>query len=230
MPSPTTDGVLMEYRPRIVVADADDDRRASRVAALREAGFVVCAQADEGPKAAELARYYGPDLLLACADLPGHGGLETTRRVVDASPATGVVLLVTDAHRSRLLADAFRAGARGVADVEAQPAEVHAALLAVYHGHGAVPPALLLDLAPVAGRGLRPIHSPLSNREWEIVDRLIAGDSPADVAHALFLTEATVRSHLKHMYAKLDVHSRDELIDAARRLFAQTSEVNPPPP
>lgn len=216
-------------RPRIVLAEPGGEGRAARVDGLRACGFVVSAQTADGAEAAQLAVYYRPDLLLISSRVTGRGALDAIRAVHDQEPDVAIVLLACPGDDPALAPAAYRAGARGVVPVDAAPARVHAALHAVNAGHGIVPPDVLEELRPVAGHGFRPIAGPLSNREWEIVDLLIAGFSTHDIAARLVLTDATVRSHLKHMHRKLGVHSRAALVDAARELFAEGDPVSPRP-
>ena len=72
--------------------------------------------------------------------------------------------------------------------------------------------------APDGSSGLRPIKSPLTAREWEVIDLLKPGHSPDEVAEALVLSPETVRSHVKNIMRKLEVHSRADAVAAAERL------------
>ena len=72
--------------------------------------------------------------------------------------------------------------------------------------------------APNGNSGLRPVKSPLTRREWEVIDLLAAGHSPDHVANALVLSPETVRSHIKNLMRKLRVHSRADAVNAAERL------------
>jgi DNA-binding NarL/FixJ family response regulator len=216
-------------RARVVLAEPDSAGRAARAEILRQWGFVVSAQAGDAGDAKDLAIYYTPDLLLLATALPGPDVVEVTGRVLATRTTVGVVILTEPDEELGVARGALLAGARGIVPVDAPAPALGAALRAILSGFGAVPPECLEKLVPAAGNGFRPIHGPLSNREWQIVDLLIAGRTVAEVTDALVLTEATMRSHLKHMYQKLDVHSRDELLAAARRLFtAGAAEVSPP--
>lgn len=202
-------------------------RRERRVEDLRADGFVVSAQTPDGEEAVRLARYYRPDLLLVSSRVDGRlDALAVVGAVHAAAPEVGIVVALDGGEDLALAPPLFRAGTRGIVDADAPHERLRAGLAAVLAGHGIVPTEVL-DLRPLAGHGFRPIAGPLSNREWEIVDLLIAGATTHEIANRLVLTEATVRSHLKHMYRKLDVHSRAELVEAARRLFAAPPAVNP---
>ena len=95
------------------------------------------------------------------------------------------------------------------------------ALHAVARGEVVIPRALTASLiarmrtVPTAARGLRPVDSPLTDREWEIVDLLRAGASPSEVADELFVTRETVYRHLKNVMRKLGVHRRADVVAIA---------------
>jgi len=72
--------------------------------------------------------------------------------------------------------------------------------------------------SPRAGAGLRPVKSPLTDREWEVLDLLASGARTEEIAQTLVLSTETVRSHLKNLYRKLEVRSRAEATEAAQRL------------
>ncbi len=77
---------------------------------------------------------------------------------------------------------------------------------------------LLILGAGYIGAGVRPVRSTLTDREWEVLDLLASGNTTDEIARTLVLSTETVRSHLKNLYRKLGVRSRDEAAEAARRL------------
>ncbi len=81
-----------------------------------------------------------------------------------------------------------------------------------------------LRAAPEGHVGLRPVRSPLTTREWEVLDLLCVGQTTRDIADALVLSPETVRSHLKRIMRKLEVRSRADAVDAAARLRTPVRE------
>ncbi len=210
--------------PKVIIADPDPLTRAAVKEMLRaERGFTVVAEARDGVEAVELSTHYEPDLLVTELALDRWDGLEVTRRVGSGSPRTRVVLFTTR-HDDEAALEALRAGAAAVLTKESSPEEVRAALLGVHDGHTIVPPqvvTLLVDhlrSAPSPGRGFRPINSSLTNREWEVIDRMAAGESTREMAEALVLTEDTIYSHVKNLMRKLGARSRAEAIERAQEL------------
>jgi NarL family two-component system response regulator LiaR len=221
--SEPTDGP--ETRLRVVVADGDPLARPAVATMLRDSGrFVVVAEASDGVEAAELAIHYRPELLLTETALPSIDGLELLRRVGDAAPEVRVVFL-TRSHDRDLAMAALRRGARGILSKDIDPESLTRALVAVDAGEAAISRALTNELIdrlrhlPEPGCGLRPVRSPLTDREWEVLDLMLGGASTREVADALFLTSDTVYSHVKSILRKLGVSSRAAALDVAQRMI-----------
>ena len=208
---------------RAVLADADPLARRTVRDALQRGRFTVVAEATNGREAVELTTFYRPDVVVMDTDVPVLDGIEATRAIHERFPATCVVLLADAAHGPRGL-QAIRAGATGFLPRTVDPDVLPRVLRAALDGEAAFSRRMSLELAesyrraPRAGAGLRPVRSTLTDREWEVLDLVSAGAGTEEIAQTLVLSTETVRSHLKNLYRKLGVRSRDEAAEAARRL------------
>jgi NarL family two-component system response regulator LiaR len=208
---------------RVIIAD--DDPMARRVVrdGLQAAGIVVVAEAANGREAIELTAHYQPDILLMDVVMPGIDGVAATRQVVAAAPLTKVIVLTAyDDDDLGLLA--LRAGAAGFLSKGIEIDRLPAALTSAVTDEAVVSPRLTMRLVEHLRRvredtsGMRPVVSPLTDREWEVLDLLCLGNSTEDVADALVLSTETVRSHIKNLLRKLGVSSRTEAIAMAQSI------------
>jgi DNA-binding NarL/FixJ family response regulator len=208
---------------RTIVADDDALARRSIRDALEGAGITVVAEAAIGREAVELAIFYRPDVVVMDHTLPGIDGIEATRRLREHDPSIRVVILV-EAHDEDLGLRALRAGAVGYLSKEIDPDALPRMLRGVRDGEAAISRRFAMTLvehyraSSIAGEGLRPVRSSLTAREWEVLDLLTAGLSADQVADTLVLSTETIRSHMKRVYRKLDVHSRQDALREASRL------------
>ncbi len=219
-----TDAAPPVQRLRIVIADGDPiARRMLRDVFQATPQLVVIAEAADGREALELALHYRPEVLVTELDLPRIDGIEATRRIHARAPDVRIVFLAVRDGAEHQLA-ALRAGATGYLSKSTPLPSVTLALYGLARGEAIVSRATTSQLVrrlrrvPEAGRGMRPVRSPLTAREWEVLDLLCAGATLPSVAERLDLAETTVLSHLKHMMRKVGVHSRDELRTVADRL------------
>jgi len=210
---------------RTVLADGDPLARRTVRDALQRGGITVVAEATTGTEAVELTTFYHPDALVMDVKLPGLGGIEVTRIIHERAPETCVVLLGEESESEGSLGlRAIRAGATGYLSRSVEPDVLPRVLRGAQEGEAAISRRLAMALvesyrsAPRAGAGLRPVRSTLTDREWEVLDLVAAGAGTEDIARTLVLSTETVRSHLKNLYRKLGVRSRDEAAEAARRL------------
>jgi len=208
---------------RAVLADGDPLARRTIRDALQRSGIVVVAEATTGREAVELAAFYRPDAVVMDVKLPVMDGVEATRVIHDRSHATCIVLLASTPDDSLGLR-ALRAGAAGYLSKDVEPDVLPRVLRRAIEGEAAISRRLAMTLiesyrrAPRGGSGFRPVRSALTDREWEVLDLLSEGAGTEDIARTLVLSTETVRSHLKNLYRKLGVRSREEAAEAARRL------------
>jgi len=211
---------------RVIVADDDPFARKMIKEALRRAGIVVIAEAQNGRQAVELTRHYHPDVVLMDIVMPELDGIAATRRIVKEDPHQIVVILTTaDDDEIGLLG--LRAGARGFlakdVDVDVLPQALHGAL----NGEAAISRRLSMRLvehvrrAPNGPGGMRPVKSPLTSREWEVLDLLAQSKTTDQIAEQLVLASETVRSHVKNILRKLDVRSREQAVAVAERMRSE---------
>lgn len=211
---------------RTIIVDDDPIVRRMIRDSLQEVGFTVIAEASNGREAIELANHYKPDIVLMDIVMPTMDGIEATRAIHATAPDTKIVML-TMSQDEELGILGLRAGASGYISKDDDLTDLPAALERVVAGDAAVSPALTLKLIerlramPEGGVGMRPVRSPLTSREWEVLDALSAGGSTDSIADEFVLSTETVRSHIKNILRKLDVHSQAEAIEAAKKLRQQ---------
>jgi NarL family two-component system response regulator LiaR len=208
---------------RTIVADDDPLVRRLIRDTLQRADVTVVAEASTGREAVELALFYRPDVVVMDFMMPEMDGSEATRRIYENDPSIRVVLL-TGAGDDELGLRGLRAGAAGYLSKEVELESLPRALRGALDGEAAISRRLAMQLveqyraAPRGGAGTRPVRSSLTDREWEVLDLLGTGTTTDEIARSLVLSPETVRSHLKNLYRKLEVNSREEAVQAASRL------------
>jgi len=217
------DGMDEEMALRTIVADDDPLVRRLIRDTLQRAEGTVIAEAATGREAVELALFYRPDVVVMDYMMPEMDGIEATRRIYESDPSIRVVML-TGAGDDELGLRGLRAGASGYLSKEVELEALPRALRGALDGEAAISRRLAMHLverfraAPSGGAGLRPVRSRLTDREWEVLDLLATGATTEEIAKNLVLSSETVRSHLKNLYKKLEVNSREEAVRAATRL------------
>lgn len=216
---------LVDDRARVVLVD--DDPMARRVVrdALQAEGYVVIAEASGGREGVELSLYYRPDVVVMDVAMPGMDGLEATRQIV-AGDASIKVVMLTSCEDEEVAFAGLRAGAVGFLSKDIDLAALPRVLDSAHRGEAVVSRRMTMRLIESVrslrpdGGGMRPVHSPLTSREWEVLDLLCAGQSTEDISQELVLSPETVRSHVKGILRKLGVRSREEAIQATNRMRA----------
>jgi DNA-binding NarL/FixJ family response regulator len=207
---------------RVLMACSDASIRDAFLDALEGADIGVVPVADAAATL-ELARQHRPDIVLLDDELPGIGDVGGPQRLAAEIPDSEVVVLAGRFDRGRgvraVLAGAAGYISRGIA-AEALPRIVRA----VMRGETAIPRTLtaaLIERYRLLARsqvGMRPTKTPLSPREWEVLDLMATGASPREIATELVVPLETVQSREQHILAKLGVHSRAAAIVIAQKL------------
>jgi DNA-binding NarL/FixJ family response regulator len=219
---------------RVLVVDDDPLVRRTIRDELRRAGLLVVGEAEDGRDAVHAARDYKPDIVLLDVVLPGIDGITALERMVaDERINAKIVVLSVRAERD-LGYLALRKGAAGYLNKELDLRALPQTLRDVAKGGAAVSRTLTADIVrrirdlPEAPLGMCPVKSVLTTREWEVIDQLCLGHSVTEIAESLVLSAETVRTHLKNIMRKLEVHSRADAIEAASHLRASDGIPNAP--
>jgi DNA-binding NarL/FixJ family response regulator len=204
---------------RVLLADDHPPTRAGVRYTLEHAGMVICAETGDAAGAVEAAIREKPDLCLIDVHMPGSG-IAATKSITDALPDTSVIMLTVSRDDNDLF-DALRAGASGYLLKDMDPDRIPNALLGVLAGEAALPRTLLIRVmdefrergrrrrVSLAGRKT----ADLTDREWEVLHLLRDGATTAEIANRLFVSQATVRSHVAAVLRKLKVKDRREAIE-----------------
>jgi len=200
---------------RVLVADDHPIVRGGIVALLNSAdGLTVVGEASTGLEAVALAIELEPDLVLMDLQMPELGGAEATARILDQRPAMRVIVLTTYESDSAILT-AIEAGASGYLLKAAPSSEILAGIRSVAAGDVALAPSIA---AMIVGRMKAPATPTLTARETEVLKLVAQGESNPSIAKALFLSEATVKTHLLHVFEKLEVSDRTRAVTKAMEL------------
>lgn len=211
---------------RLLLADDHPVVRAGLRAVLEpEPDLLVLDDVATAEEAVARAAAGGVDVVLMDLQFgSGMNGIEATRRITDAGAAARVIVLTTYDTEADILA-AVEAGASGYLLKDAPPEELVAAVRAAAAGHSALAPAVTERLV----ERLRTPRTALSSRETEVLSLVADGLSNQQIAARLFLSQATVKSHLVHIFAKLDADSRTSAvaIAVARGLIRRSDPPSP---
>ena len=199
---------------RVLVADDHPIVRSGIVALLESADDMeVVGTAGTGLEAVELAVQLTPDIVLMDLRMPGIEGDEATARILSQSGGIRVVVLTTYETDASILT-AIEAGASGYLLKAAPQEEILAGIRSVARGEVALAPSIA---AMLVNRVKRPTVT-LSAREKEVLALVSQGLSNPAIAKQLFLSEATVKTHLLHAFEKLEVSDRTRAVTKAMEL------------
>ena len=203
----------------ILIVDDHPLTREALGALLAQHGFSVVGQAEDGEEAIGLARRLQPKLVLLDLSMPGLSGLEALPRLREAAPSCEVVVLTASGTEENLLA-AIRGGAAGYLLKSEPPGRIADFLRGVAQGEAALSGEIARRLLDEVRNGGRRSGVPdaiaraLSAREVEVLLLLDEHLGTDQIARRLFISEHTVRSHVKSLLRKLGVSSRREALEA----------------
>lgn len=203
---------------RVLIADDEQMVRTGlRLVLDREDGIEVIGEADDGSQATSLAERLDPDVVLMDVRMPNVDGIEATRRLMAAGARSRVIILTTfdeDEH----VYDALRAGASGFLLKYAPADDLVKAIRIVAAGEAMLAPSvtrrLIEDVVARRGGSAADIRA-LTPRELEVLRHVARGLSNAEIGATLFLSPATVKTHVANILEKLDVRDRVQAAAAA---------------
>jgi len=208
----------------ISVLLADDQpllRRGFRMILEAEGDLVIAAEAGNGEEAVTLAQRHAPDVVLMDIRMPGTDGIEATRRIIAADDRVRVLVLTTF-DLDEYAFGALRAGASGVLLKDVRPGELVTAIRTVASGDAVISPrvtrrlleeyAQVLPLSASQQAERYPQLEALTEREREVLIAVARGLSNTEIAVSLYVSEATVKSHVGRILAKLRLRDRVQVV------------------
>ena len=195
----------------LIVDDHEVVREGLRLSLSRAPHIRVVGEAADGASAVELAERRKPDVVIMDVRMPGIDGLEATKLLAERAPEVKVLIFTAFSERS-LLGRGLESGAKGYILKEAPHQTLVRAIEKVALGVGYVDPALMP--AFLTGKDSSDM---LTQREREILQLLADGMSNADVAAKLFISQETVKSHVRHILTKLEADTRTHAVAIALR-------------
>jgi len=198
-------------------------RRGLRVTLELEPDMVVVGEAGDGADAVAKAIETLPDVVLMDVQMPLRGGIEACSAIKTVAPSTKILMLTMSDDEGDLY-EAIRSGASGYLLKDLPVDEVASSIRAVQTGQSLISPTLaaklLTEFAALAKRGESPQAAPtprLTGREMEVLRLVARGMNNRDIARELYISENTVKNHVRNMLEKLQLHSRMEAVVYAVR-------------
>ena len=207
----------------LVVDDHALFRRGLQMVLEQEDDIEVVGEAGDGAEAVERAADAMPDIVLMDVRMPKRGGIDACTAIKDAVPSAKIIMLTISDEEADLY-DAIKAGASGYLLKEISIEEVAAAIRAVNEGQSLISPSmaskLLTEFASMIKRtdDRQQVPTPrLTDREMEVLKLVAKGLNNRDIAKQLFISENTVKNHIRNILEKLQLHSRMEAVVYAVR-------------
>lgn len=214
---------MSEHAIRVLIADDQTVVREGLEMLLGlSPGVEVVGAAADGEEAVRLTAERSPDVVLMDLRMPRCDGVEATRRITSQYPSTRVVVLTTYADDESIFG-ALEAGARGYLTKDASAPEIQRAIRTVYEGEALLDPSVQLRLIQGMRRGGAPPRkesgSPddLTQREVDVLRLIAGGLSNREIADRLFISEATVKTHINNIFSKAGLRDRAQAVVYAIR-------------
>jgi two-component system nitrate/nitrite response regulator NarL len=209
---------------RISLGVVDDHAlfRAGLISLLNEIPeFQVVGEAGNGQAALEMVQKARPEVLLLDVNMPEMGGVEVVcalRTLPQASQPR--ILMLTISKSEEDLMGAIAAGADGYLLKSAEPEELRRSIQLVYEGFSVLSPQVTRQVLRAVAQGdlSRTAESGLSSREMEVLSCLAQGKTTAQIASELFISENTVKTHVRHILEKLEAANRAEAVSKATQM------------
>jgi two-component system NarL family response regulator len=201
----------------LIVDDHALYRQGLKTVLATEDGIEIVGEAADGIEAVERAEDTLPDVIVMDVSMPKRGGIEACRVIRQRVPSARILMLTSSEDQANLF-DAIRAGANGYLLKDVPPEEVAAGIRALHGGHSLVSPMmaakLLTEFAQLSRQSPAPgpeLEVPrLTKRELGILGLVARGNLNREIAAELFISENTVRNHIRNILDKLQMHSRME--------------------
>ncbi|WP_261565277.1 response regulator [Frankia gtarii] len=207
----------------LIVDDHALFRRGLEMVLGQEVDIEVVGEAADGSEAVIMAKEMAPDIVLMDVRMPRRGGIDATSAIKESVPSAKIVMLTISDEEADLY-DAIKAGAMGYLLKEISIDEVAADIRAVYGGQSLISPSMASKLlsefaAMIKNKDDRPqLPTPrLTDREMEVLRLVAKGMNNRDIAKQLYISENTVKNHIRNILEKLQLHSRMEAVVYAVR-------------
>lgn len=222
-PAPAAVNLPVEPIRVLVVDDHALFRRGLQMVLEQEPDIEVVGEASDGAEAVEQAAETLPDIVLMDVRMPKRGGIDACMAIHDVVPSAKIIMLTISDEEADLY-EAIKAGAMGYLLKEISIEEVALAIRAVHGGQSLISPSmaskLLNEFAAMVKRTdeRQQVRTPrLTDREMEVLKLVAKGLNNRDIAKQLFISENTVKNHIRNILEKLQLHSRMEAVVYAVR-------------
>ncbi|MBB0244116.1 response regulator [Streptomyces alkaliphilus] len=208
----------------LVVDDHELFRRGLEIVLAHEPDILVVGEAGDGSEAVEKAADLLPDIVLMDVRMPRRGGIEACTAIKEVAPSARIIMLTISDEEADLY-EAIKAGATGYLLKEISTDEVTAAIRAVADGQSQISPSMAVKLLTEfkamvqrTGEEQRLVPAPrLTARELEVLKLVATGRNNREIARDLYISENTVKNHVRNILEKLQLHSRMEAVVYAVR-------------